>query len=290
MQTTAYVGPTEILCRYDYNLNKPVVFIAHSMGNGQIQVWDGNETKFVPLHEYQRTAPLAKADEDVLAKRFAKQTGDKSVVVRQRLPRTPRTRPERLAITNTGPVPVPAKAQQQQSSQDVPAPAASPAVEVPTTTDPSDVILGKIKEESAKVAMLSAQVAEFSQKLQQATSDHDAAQRTYTILTAQYQAACEREAQEELQKRQQMLAEAVAPLGALKQDFPQGQQQQQQTPEASSPSGKNGVPRGAGGKFQKKAAGSPPAEPDAALTAFKQLSPAQRDAALKAAGLATGPA
>lgn len=317
-QQTQNAGPTEILCRLDRATNKPVVFISHTYANNQIQMWDGgDELKIVPLHEYQRTEMLSKADEDHVAKRFNRHFKEQAVV-RHRLPRQQRERPQLFAPhTNDNsqkePAPqantTPPAANNQPASNVIslstanalstnPAVSLLPAAGVPAApvsqgeippTDLSSVdLLGKITEEGAKLKTLAESVATLTAQLQQATTDHEASKRNYAILTAQYQMASDREAEEERRRKQAALDAALAPLIVLKHEAdtnanapaqpeaqqPAGQQQQAEPPKEQAQDSK-GPARGAGGKFQKSSKAKsiesqplPPQDPNGILAQF----------------------
>jgi hypothetical protein len=80
--------------------SSPAVFIADSLKDGQLQMWDGAAgTKTVGVDYYMRTQPVSDADAEALRKRYAKATGQplESVFLRQRLPRTYKERPNLIA-------------------------------------------------------------------------------------------------------------------------------------------------------------------------------------------------
>jgi hypothetical protein len=90
---------TAILARLNAD-RSPAVFIADTLENGQLKMWDGaNGTKTVGVDYYMRTEPVSDADADALRKRYAKATGQplENVFLRQRLPRTYRERPNVIA-------------------------------------------------------------------------------------------------------------------------------------------------------------------------------------------------
>ncbi len=111
---------TEILCRFDPEKKKPVVFItSRNFEGGMIESWiTGNATEMTPLSYYYTTLPLSAADEVLLRNRFAKAVNDNNVQIRHRLPRTTREVPNRLA-RSVAASPVAA----------TPAPAVAPVVE-----------------------------------------------------------------------------------------------------------------------------------------------------------------
>lgn len=113
---------TEILCRYDPEKRKPVVFISsRNFDGGMIESWiSGPATEMSPLSYYHTTLPLSAADEVVLRNRFAKALSDNNVQIRHRLPRTSREVPNRLArsVANSVAAPV---------SDPSPTPAPTPA-------------------------------------------------------------------------------------------------------------------------------------------------------------------
>lgn len=91
---------TEILCRFDPASQTPVVFVADTMENDQIQAWKGTgPIEYVPLAYYHITRALSAEDERVLTERFKSSTGKQNqiVKVRHRLPRTSRPIPNLLA-------------------------------------------------------------------------------------------------------------------------------------------------------------------------------------------------
>jgi hypothetical protein len=89
---------TAILTRIDAN-QVPVVFIADTFNKeaGTIQAWIKGAPQVVSLDYYHTTQPLSEADEKILAQRYSRSTGDNNVTIRQRLPRTERVIPNRLA-------------------------------------------------------------------------------------------------------------------------------------------------------------------------------------------------
>ena len=97
----ATVPATEVLCRFDPAKNKPVVFVASNMQGGEIESWISGDAIMSPLSYYHSTLPLSAADEEVLAKRFARHFHAGHVLIRHRLPRTARFVPNRLANRST---------------------------------------------------------------------------------------------------------------------------------------------------------------------------------------------
>lgn len=121
---------TGILCRWDGEKNKPVVFNTNKMEGGMIESWISGDPVMVPLSYYHTTLPMAAADEKLLAARYAKATGDKNVQIRHRLPRTVKEIPNRIARTSAIKLQdVPAEAPAAPVVAEAPAPA--PVVETP---------------------------------------------------------------------------------------------------------------------------------------------------------------
>lgn len=120
---------TGVLCRWDGEKNKPVVFNTNKMEGGMIESWISGDPEMVPLSYYHTTLPLASADEKLLAARYAKATGDKNVQIRHRLPRTVKEVPNRIAKTPL--------IKLQDLPEAAPAPVVAPVVE---TTAPAPVV------------------------------------------------------------------------------------------------------------------------------------------------------
>jgi len=282
-------NPTEILCRLDKNTNKPVVFIAHTMANGQIQMWDGSDDlRFIPLHEYQRTVPLADEDEKLVAKRFDRHFKTQSIV-RHRLPRTPQTRRTLFAQPGNPPpagnnvVALPNVQAALGAPNHQPGPSAataflSGAIEIPPSDLPSGEILALIRKEGENLAALASQVEELTRALQQATTAHADSQKSYAILSAQYQVATDREMAEERRKRDEALTNALAPLAELKkladetatgQSAPATDQQQPEHPGTTNQSAANAPRvRGPGGRFLPAGSAQQPVKQDEILDQF----------------------
>lgn len=102
---------TQILCRIDQE-NKPVIFIADSLKNGQIKAWHEGEqaVKKVGIDYYQTTKPLSEADSKHIANKFKKAMKDDNVYIRQRLPRVYRSIPDILSNGSGQPAAAPAPA------------------------------------------------------------------------------------------------------------------------------------------------------------------------------------
>lgn len=99
---------TQILCRIDQE-NKPVIFIADSLKNGQIKAWHEGEqaVKKVGIDYYQTTKPLSESDSKHIANKFKKVMKDDNVYIRQRMPRIYKTIPDILSNGNGQPAAVP---------------------------------------------------------------------------------------------------------------------------------------------------------------------------------------
>jgi hypothetical protein len=287
--TNATNGPTEIIARLDRNMNAPVVFLAQTLGNGQLQAWRGDAQKleFIPVHEYNRTLPLAKADEEMIAQRFQSSFPGSSVVLRQRLPRQPQQRPT-LFAGNAPQLPAPAAnnvvplvqpqapaATPAPAAAAQPAPAATPAptaaaqpqaANVPASNMSSAELLDQIKATNDKRLTLATLVGDLTTQLTQATTEKEATETAYATLTAQYHEAVNREAEEEKQRREaalQAVLGGTTQLAAAAQQLHDTATQEAKTPapaaapdtpaqQAEAATQKGNAPvRGAGGKFQR---------------------------------------
>ena len=87
---------TEILCRLDAAKSMPVIFFPGTIDNGMLMAWASGQEMVTTLAHYHTTLPLSSADEKVLRGRYVAAIGDDSVVIRHRLPRTIRHRPNIL--------------------------------------------------------------------------------------------------------------------------------------------------------------------------------------------------
>lgn len=88
---------TNILCRFDSANNRPVVFIADTINEKEITAWSGGKRFKTTLDYYHQTLPLSQADNIVLRNQFATATKDNDVIIRNRLPRKNRMRPNLIA-------------------------------------------------------------------------------------------------------------------------------------------------------------------------------------------------
>lgn len=277
---------TDILCRFDPAQQAPVVFLRDSINGNKIQVWKGaGKPEYMPLDYYKMTSPLSADDERVLMERFKQATGKQDQVVRitHRMPRTSRPLPNMLATSaNPGIV-----AEQPVNTQQVPAtqrktnakpidaqnvpsgptgdlpqegevPAAMPATTAPVADPnepPSASMFRRIKELNARMASLSATI-------QSATVDYETAKAACRELTAEFEQQIEREAEAELRKRKEMLAQLSGlsdPLANAAQALHDAETKQEAAPEQApaeapkeeAPKAQQAKPRGAGGKFQR---------------------------------------
>lgn len=89
----------EILCRLDAQSQTPVVFLPEIMVDDNIQCWKDGKKSMVNINYYHSTGPLSASDERVVKDRFAKLSNiDPTVLkIRQRLPRTTKRLPDRIA-------------------------------------------------------------------------------------------------------------------------------------------------------------------------------------------------
>jgi len=221
---------TDILCRFDPAQQAPVVFLRDSINGNKIQVWKGTgKPEFMPLDYYKMTSPLSADDERVLMERFKQATGKQDQVIRitHRMPRTSRPLPNMLAANapdsavnedKQPPATQRKSAAKPIDAQDAPSgptgdlpkagevPAALPASTAPTApvTDPNEppsaTMFRRIKE-------LNARMAELTATIQNATTDYEATKQACKELTAEFEQQIERESQEELRKRKEMLAQ-----------------------------------------------------------------------------------
>jgi hypothetical protein len=229
----SYIMATDILCRFDPAQQTPVVFLRDSINGNKIQVWKGTgKPEYMPLDYYKMTSPLSADDERVLMERFKQATGKQDQVIRitHRMPRTSRPLPNMLA-PQSAPSSVVSEDKQPLATQrkstakpidaqnapnvptgdlpkegEVPAPmpaATAPApVSVEPNEPPSAAMFRRIKE-------LNARMAELSATIQNATTDYEAAKQACKELTAEFEQQIERESQEELRKRKEMLAQVT---------------------------------------------------------------------------------
>lgn len=123
----------EILCRIDPATTKPVVFIANTYNreSSTVSGWVYGDKAPHPMSVefYHTTLPLSEEDQKTLAERYKTATGDNDAILRQRLPRTPKSRPNLLAAAAapqaTAPLtmqPRPRKPRGQRNTVDAPIP------------------------------------------------------------------------------------------------------------------------------------------------------------------------
>ncbi len=87
---------TEILCRLDAAKAMPIIFFPATIDKGMLMAWGDGTEMVTTLAHYHTTLPLSSSDEKVLRGRYVAAIGDDSVVIRHRLPRTIRQRPNLL--------------------------------------------------------------------------------------------------------------------------------------------------------------------------------------------------
>jgi hypothetical protein len=229
---------TEILCRFDVGTQTPVVFLRDTINDGKIQVWsEGNKPEYKPLDYYGVTRHLSAADERALMERFKAATNRQDAVVRinHRLPRTPRPSVNLIATNDKG-----AQASQGGNKVEAPARTRRPAAkgvddqplppgpqgdlpgpgEVPAGVTqavsatpasildelPSAALWRRIQELNERIQTLSTAHADLTQQLQNTATDLEATKTAAGQLVGEYNAAIEREAAEELQKRKLLIA------------------------------------------------------------------------------------
>lgn len=112
--------------------NTPAIFLADTLKDGQLQMWDGaTGAKTVGVDYYMRTQPVSDADAEALRKRYAKATGQplEAVFLRQRLPRVYKDRPNVIAQDGGNKRAAAARAQMEAdiAKTGTAAPAAGPA-------------------------------------------------------------------------------------------------------------------------------------------------------------------
>jgi hypothetical protein len=276
---------TDILCRFDPAQQAPVVFLRDTINGNKIQVWKGTgKPEFMPLDYYKMTSPLSADDERVLMERFKQATGKQGQVIRitHRMPRTSRPLPNVLSGEAAPANVVSEDTQQAPATQrktnakpidaqnapigptgdlpkagEVPAPLsaanASTALVIDPNEPPSAAMFRRIKE-------LNARMAQLTETIQNATTDYEATKQACKELTAEFEQQIERESQEELRKRKEMLAQVTGfsdPLALAAQALhdeatkPAAQGPAEQ-PKADLVTTK--TTRGAGGKFQRSPA------------------------------------
>jgi len=279
--------PTDILCRFDPAQEAAVVFLRDTINGNKIQVWKGTgKPEFMPLDYYKMTMPLSADDERVLMERFKQATGKQDQVVRitHRMPRTSRPLPNMLAgaaapasVVNEDKQQAPATQRKSSAkpidAQNAPSgptgdlpkagevPAALPASNASTAPaidpnePPSAVMFRRIKELNARMAQLTATI-------QNATTDYDATKQACKELTAEFEQQIERESQEELRRRKEMLAQVTGlsdPLATAAQALHDeatktAAQAPAEQPKADPAPAQTKTTRGAGGKFQRSPA------------------------------------
>jgi hypothetical protein len=274
---------TEILCRFDPAKQAAVVFLSDTINGKQIQAWSGEgKPHYVPLDYYHMTAPLSANDEKVLMERFKTATGkqDQVVHIRQRLPRQQRKLPNLLTtgggeLKDVNPPPAARKGNQRKAGalsieaqflpaapQGAPAPGEglTPAPPVKSLAEartglpaanelPSTILWAKIEQLNARMQELAANVAGLTHQLADANTDLATTKEACTQVIAEYNAAIEAEAAEALRKRQQMLAQLTATVGApLAPATPPAPE----APASNTAPAEAAKPRGNGGRFVKK--------------------------------------
>jgi hypothetical protein len=276
---------TDILCRYDAAQQAPVVFLRDSINGNKIQVWKGTgKPEFMPLDYYKMTSPLSADDERVLMERFKQATGKQDQVVRitHRMPRTSRPLPNVLAAA-TAPASVVNEDKQPPATQrkstakpidaqnapsgptgDLPQAGEVPAA-LPASTAPTPAPVGPNEPPSAamfrRIKELNAHMAQLTATIQNATTDYEATKQACKELTAEFEQQIERESQEELRKRKEMLAQVTGFSDPLAQAA-QALHDTETKPAAQAPAEQPKVDpaptaaktRGAGGKFQRSPA------------------------------------
>ena len=100
---------TEILCRLDAAKSMPIIFFPSTIDKGMLMAWGDGREMVTTLAHYHTTLPLSSSDENVLRGRYVAAIGDDSVVIRHRLPRTIRHRPN-ILTPDAPQMPVPSAA------------------------------------------------------------------------------------------------------------------------------------------------------------------------------------
>jgi hypothetical protein len=223
---------TDILCRFDPAQQTPVVFLRDSINGNKVQVWKGTgKPEYVPLDYYKMTSPLSADDERVLMERFKQATGKQDQVIRitHRMPRTSRPLPNMLAAASapasvvneekpqatqrkTNAKPIDAQNAPSGPTGDLPQAGEVPAA-LPATTAPTAPVIDPNEPPSAamfrRIKELNARMAQLTETIQNATTDYDATKQACKELTAEFEQQIERESQEELRKRKEMLAQVT---------------------------------------------------------------------------------
>lgn len=247
----------EILCRYDAAQQKPVVFLRDTIQGDKIQVWsEGSKATLMPLDYYGMTRHLSAEDERVLMERFKVATNrqDQIVHINHRMPRQARPTPNLIANTSApAPMkdinPAPTASQRKASGNakpldqqpapqgptgDLPmpgeTPAALPAADKATAPvqqdrrqpDPNEpksaTIFRNIEELNIRLQQLQQVAADAAKQLQDATTDLEATKEACKQLITDYNDALDAEKEEEMRKRNEMLAALTATVSAAVPD------------------------------------------------------------------------